>query len=103
MIFDAVLVARRGLGVDELRSLTPLFASAVRWAVFAEQVAPDLQAAERVARTDPPDELLGLRPNPDAVRKQALDEFRRNRQVAREFVARWRPRLFPPDDQATDG
>lgn len=103
MTFNAVLVARRGLGVEELRLLTPEMSAAVRWAVMAESMVPRLEAAEEVARTEPSNELLGLKSDPAAERQKALAEFRARRERARKFAAQWRPILFPDDEVTGDG
>jgi hypothetical protein len=58
LTYDVVLVARRGFGVEEERLATPAFADAVRWAQFAERLAPELIAARQKAATDPPEGLM---------------------------------------------
>lgn len=59
MTYDAVLVARRGLGVDEMRLIAPGFGAAVRWAVFAEKMSEGLDEQRSAARADIPPGLTG--------------------------------------------
>lgn len=79
------------------------FLAAVRHAMLAERMGHELVTAERVAATDPPDELLGLKVDPDARRVHALAAFKANRAEARAFVETWRPRLFPDDEEPAGG
>lgn len=81
MIYDAVLVARRGLGADEFRLVSPGFLAAIRWAVYAEMIdkgADELrsmagQDARGVAPTDLPRFI--------AANKAARDEVTRRRHL----------------------
>ena len=59
MTYDAALVARRGLGADELLLASAPFAAAVRWAFFAEKVGTDLAELRAAVALDPPDGLGG--------------------------------------------
>jgi hypothetical protein len=93
MTYDAVLVARRGLGVDEQRLATTVFMDAVRWAVFAESLAPELTGLRRVVETDPPDSLTG----------QARTAFMAQRIECRAQLKRVEAALFPPDEDPGDG
>ena len=83
-----MLVARRGLGIDELRLIEPAFQSAVRWALFAEQVAKPLDESRRAASHDPPDHLSG----------KARNEFMSNRKAIRADIARLEAAIYPQDD-----
>jgi hypothetical protein len=103
MTWNAVLVARRGLGVEEVRLMTGPMAVAVRWAAMAQQLAPDLATVEQVAGTDPPDELLGKKIDPEQARQKALLAFQQNRARARKRAAELRELLFPPDEEAAGG
>jgi hypothetical protein len=91
MAYDAALVARRGLGPDEIRLIEPTFAAAVRWALFAEKLSPDLADLRRVDH-DPPDALTGA----------ARTQFMAARSKAREQYRRELALLYP-DDEAIDG
>jgi hypothetical protein len=59
LIYDAYLAARRGLGMDEMRYITPLFAEAVRFTVYAEKLAVILAEARSALAMDIPDTLPG--------------------------------------------
>ncbi len=89
MAYDAVLVARRGLGVEELRLASRPFAEAVRWALFAETAAPQLEGARELVATDPPDSLSG------AERTEHIAARGRARERVREIEA-----LLYPDGDA---
>jgi hypothetical protein len=91
-----VLVARRGLGAEEERLATPGFLEAVRWAHYAEQLAPALQRSRSVADGDPPPQLL-------KAGGQELIDFRASRAKAREVVAELEAALFPVDEESSDG
>jgi hypothetical protein len=88
MTWDAVLVARRGLGMDEQRLAAPAFAEAVRWALFAERLSPQLAELRVVAATDPPAQLAG----------QDRMNFIENRKRARELLTQTEQTLYPPDE-----
>ncbi len=92
MAYDAVLVARRGLGPDEIRLIEPAFASAVRWALFAEKLAPDVADLRRVTTNEPSDALAGA----------ARIAFIRARSTARASLAEEEALLYPADE-ASDG
>lgn len=68
MTYDAVLVARRGLGADELRLAAPGFLDAVRWSVWAEHLLPALDSAEAAAEREP-NGLTGQKLN-DAIQER---------------------------------
>lgn len=53
MTYDA-LMALRGWGREEFDTVTVDFASAVRFALFAERVAPILRSAEETAEMEVP-------------------------------------------------
>jgi hypothetical protein len=88
MTYDAVLVARRGLGPAELRLARPAFLRAVRWALYAEQLSGDLPEIRTAVATDPPDSLTGA----DLIR------FMANRKSLREGLAETEGALYPPDE-----
>ncbi len=87
MTYDAVLVARRGLGPTELRLAAPEFLRAVRWAVFAEKLAADLPAVRSAVATDPPDGLMGA----------DLTAFMARRTKLRGSLAELEALLYPED------
>jgi len=90
MTYDAVLVARRGLGADEIRLIDPRFLAAVRFALFAEQLGEgisELRAA--VERPIKSDEI-----GPDAQAFMALRKSMRDDLAARDAA------LYPPDGDA---
>lgn len=87
-----MLVARRGLGPDELRLIEPEFASAVRWALFAEKLAPDVAELRRLTAHDPPDGLIG------PARVKFMDARTKNRDLLNREIA-----LLYPADEASDG
>ena len=89
MSYDAALVARRGLGADELRLIDPGFAAAVRWAFFAEKVGADLPALRADVTRDPPEGMTG----------QALVDFQTTRNQVRSTVAELDALLYPPGDE----
>lgn len=96
MTYDAVLVARRGLGVEEMRLIDPVFKAAVRWATFIDKAyepVPDLIAAANAEYPDP-------KPNP-ASEGARRNEFMAKRRAAREELARIRKMLML--DEAPDG
>jgi hypothetical protein len=93
VIYDAVLVARRGMGPDELRLISTRFAAAVRWALFAERASRPLEDIREAVRRDPPDELKGAR----------RTEFMTARTRMRAQLAELEATLFPPDPAPIDG
>jgi len=82
-----MLAVRRGLGPEELRLARPVFLEAVRWALFAEKLAPDLAELRSTIATDPPDSLVGA----ERVR------FMNRRTAAREELAERIALLYPED------
>jgi hypothetical protein len=92
MTYDAILVARRGLGPDEIRLIQPAFASAVRWALLAEKLAPDVADLRRLVALDTPDGLTG------AARVAFMDSRRKARAALKVEEAM----LYPPDE-VSDG
>jgi hypothetical protein len=88
MTYDAVLAARRGLGVDEQRLAPPALLEAVYWSRFVEAAAPRLADLREVVAIDPPDALTG------ADRSQ----FMQNRQLARTELASLEATLYPADE-----
>ncbi len=70
------MVARRGLGADEVERMTPAFAALVRWALIVEKGYEPVPELERVAAMDPPDGLSG----------SSLVDFRGNRGKARDAL-----------------
>lgn len=90
MSYDAALVARRGIGADELARMGPAFGVLVRWAMIVEKLYAPVPEAMRVASMDPPGGMTG----PDLV------EFRANRGMARDIVREIRRTLFleEPDE-----
>ena len=88
MTYEAVLVARRGLGIAEMRLIDPLFASAVRWAIYAEKLSDGLGELRQSARSDTPDGLKG----------PALIRFITQRSAVREELKKREAALYPPDD-----
>jgi hypothetical protein len=91
MAYDAALVARRGLGPDEIRLIEPTFAAAVRWAYFVEKISPDVADLRRLDH-DPPDALAGA----------ARTEFMAARSQARKQY-RVEMALLYPEDDVSDG
>lgn len=87
MTYDAVLVARRGLGPTELRLARPAFLRAVRWALYAEKVSADLPEIRSAVATDPPDALMGA----DRI------SFMATRTKLRESLAERESLLYPED------
>ena len=87
MTYDAVLVARRGLGPAELRLGRPAFLRAVRWALYAEKVGAVLPEIRQAVATDPPDGLTGA----------ARTAFMANRTHLRESLAVTEAILYPED------
>ena len=87
MTYDAVLVARRGLGPAELRLGQPGFLRAVRWALYAEKVGADLPELRSAVATDPPDGLTGA----------GRTAFMANRRHLRESLAATEAALYPED------
>ncbi len=79
MTYDAVLMARRGLGADELRFASPGFMDAVRWAAYAQltyEGTDELQAAA----AQEPHGLTGAQfTRFQAVRTGAREEIKRRR------------------------
>lgn len=92
MIYDAVLAARRGLGVEELRLARGDFREAVDWALFAERAAPELLELRDAAATDPPDSLVG----------QPRIDFMSRRTAMRERLKAAEALLFPGDGEVSD-
>lgn len=90
MIYDAVLVARRGLGISETRLIDPIFASAVRWAVYAEKLSDGLGELRQNAAAQTPDGLKGA----------PLVRFVTQRNALREELKKREAALYPPDDEA---
>lgn len=88
MTYDAVLAARRGIGVEEQRLARPELVEAIHWAVFAEAQAGQLEDLRTVVATDPPDSLKG------ADRAQ----FIANRTLARSELRKLEALLYPDDD-----
>ena len=88
MTYDAVLVARRGLGPAELQLAVPAFMRAVRWAVFAEKFGADLTEIRAAVATDPPARLEGA----------ALTEFIANRNSLRRSLKVMETLLYPEDE-----
>lgn len=86
MTYDAVLVARRGLGADELRLVAPGFLDAVRWSVWAERLAPGIGDLETVVATEP-----------TGLAGKALMEHIARRSDARKRLARLRRDLMLDD------
>jgi hypothetical protein len=93
VIYDAVLVARRGMGPDELRLISTRFASAVRWALFVERASRSLEDLREAVRRDPPDELTGAR----------RTAFMTARTRMRAQLADLEATLFPRDGAPADG
>jgi hypothetical protein len=88
MTYDAVLVARRGLGPTELRLAQPAFLRAVRWALFAEKAGDGLAEMRAAAATETPDGLTGA----------ALTTFMVSRSAVRDQLAETERLLYPKDD-----
>lgn len=88
-----MLAARRGFGAEDARLASGSFLEAVRWALFAERMSPELLATRQVAETDPPDTMKGT----------ALQEFRAKRSAAREQRATLEAALFPKDEEVVGG
>ena len=88
MTYEAVLVARRGLGIAEMRLIDPLFASAVRWAIYAEKLSDGLCELRQNAGSETPDGLKG----------GALIRFITQRNAVREELKKREAALYPPDD-----
>jgi hypothetical protein len=86
--YDAALVARRGLGPDELRLAEPDFLAAVRWAFFAERGAADLDELRAAVAHEPP----------DALTKRERLEFIERRKRLRADLAEREAVLYPPDE-----
>jgi len=87
--YDAVLMARRGLGADELRLASPGFLDAVRWAAYAQltyEGTDELQAAA----AQEPHGLAGAQ----------FTRFQGNRTALRDEIKRRRTLLLLDD---TDG
>ena len=61
---------------------------AVRWALFAEKLAPDLAELRSIIATDPPDSVVGA----ERVK------FMNRRTQAREDLAERELLLYPPDE-----
>jgi hypothetical protein len=92
MTYDAVLVARRGLGPTELRLARPAFLRAVRWALYAEKLSTDLPEMRAAVATDLPDTLVGAE----------RTAFMAARTKLRATLAETERALYPPDE-ADDG
>jgi hypothetical protein len=91
-----VQTARRGFGGDERDRATAGFLEAVRWATFAQEVAPELIHHRAVAKTDP-DERLVTTGGPE------LTAFQANRAHSRVTVAEIEAALFPADEVSDGG
>jgi len=91
VIYDAVLVARRGLGADELRLASEAFRDAVRWASFAEATYSDTPELEAIVAQ-----------SPDGLTGQTRTDFIANRAAARTEIKRRRVLLLleEPDPPA---
>lgn len=89
MTYDAVLAARRGLGVEEQRLAPPALLEAVYWARYAEAEAPHLADLREVVGTDPPDSLQG----PDRT------QFIANRTATRAALRELEDQLYPADEE----
>lgn len=76
----------RGWGPESFARATPEFLAAARWGLFLEAVTPSWKRANQsVAEPLPTDPVMKI---PAAkVKQSALD-----------FIAAWRPVLFPEDD-----
>lgn len=81
-----MLVARRGLAPADLRLIDPIFASAVRWAVFVEKAYEPVPALTRAS--------LGT---PEGLRGQALIDFNRGKSQARKALTEIRRALLLDD------
>lgn len=88
MTYDAVLVARRGLGIDEMRLISPQFGAAVRWAVFAEKLTDGIGESRGNAEMAMPDGLTG----------QQRTDFMGRRTKIREHLKQLDAVLYPEDD-----
>ncbi len=88
MAYDAVLVARRGLGPSELKLGRPGFLRAVRWALFAEKASADLRELRSAAASETPDGLTGA----------ALTAYTASRKAIREELPALEARLYPEDE-----
>lgn len=71
--------------------------------MFAERLAPELAALEQTVATDPPDDLLKRKTDPEIRRLRELAEFTKRREEARERAPQLRALLFPPDEEVSDG
>lgn len=90
MIFDAVSVARRGVGAEELRLASPAFLDAVRWAAYAERMWDGVEEQKALAAS-----------TPHGLSGAAMTEFLGERTKARAFVKQRRELLLLAE--ATDG
>lgn len=87
LTYDALLVARHGLGADEQRLASDELLEAVRWVLFAEKAAPELAEWRRV---------VGMKAS--ELDGQARIDLMASQRVARDLVKRAVPILFPEDD-----
>jgi hypothetical protein len=89
MTYDAVLAARRGLGVEEQRLAPSALLEAIYWARYAEAQAPRLADLREVVAIDPPDGLTGA----------DRSTFMQNRTLARTELAALEAYLYPADEE----
>ena len=92
MTYDALLVGRRGLGVEEMRLVSPGFASAVRWGVYVEKAYERVVDLTELVTTEVPDPKESLA-KADARRM----EFAKRQRVARTELAALRRQLLLDD------
>lgn len=88
MTYDAVLAARRGLGVEEQRLAPPALLEAIYHARYAEAYAPRLGELR---------DLLAM-PDPDPLPAGWL----KNRVAAREALAELEAALYPGDEDEVE-
>jgi hypothetical protein len=84
--YDAVLVARRGLGAAELELAGPGFLAAVRWASYAIRICDGLDDLKAIA-----DE------KPSGLAGQSLIDFQAKRSATRAEIKQRRVRLLLED------
>lgn len=85
MTYDALL-ALRGWGEAEFRTVAPDFAAATRFALFAERLAPLLSEAQVIMAEPLPSDPVGK-----------LEAAKRKMTVEQE-IPRLRAALYPEDD-----
>jgi hypothetical protein len=89
MTYDAVAVARRGLGQPEVDLMSPTMAAAVRWAMYVDKAYEPVPELERIAAVDPP--------NSGLTGPQRMS-FIANRNKAREMLKATREAIMLDDD-----